>query len=342
MLHKIIRGLFRVALVILGLLMIGIGGWIGHGQNRLLEGFESGFAALHEAASAGFPSVSPDSVDQALDGQVVYLQGPLEHSPVSDPLTGVTLAAGGLRRTVEMYQWTEHIKSGGSGTRTTSTLEFEYRPEYRSKLINSDNFQAPPIFGEGEEHINPKTMPHDNMAFIAPDLRIGAWQLAESYAWRVASLRPVPEDVLAEALTSPDWEVADGAVQRRHQTWDIGAVRLKYEYLPVAEGNYSVIGIARDGRLDDDLFKDVIGPPLIEAGNVDPEQMVASAETYAYEGDLTKNWISWIFFGILLSLRTLARPFGFLRRFTDAPAKRRWPITIGIAAFLTVATAILI
>ena len=63
--------------------------------------------------------------------------------------------------------------------------------------------------------------------------------------------------------------------------------------------------------------------------------MVKMAESYAFEGDLTKNWIGWIFFGLLFSLRTIAMPFKPFRGFTQAPSKKRIPITIALAALVT-------
>lgn len=234
------------------------------------------------------------------------------------------------------------------GVRTSgSDRSYEYVQAWSEHLINSDDFQGHQLIG-GEDHVNPKSMPpYESEDIKASALRIGAWQLADSYAWRVGQWQPLPQDVLY-AGTSPDsWMHSGGYVYPRKVSEDIlatgiGAVRVSYQYAPVAAGNYSVIGIARDGVLyDDEVFAEVIGPPLIEPGEVDAETMVARAEEYANQGDApTNNPFAWVFIGLLISLRALALPFPVLRGFTHAPVGRRLMISGGVATLVTIIAAI--
>ena len=84
------------------------------------------------------------------------------------------------------------------------------------------------------------------------------------------------------------------------------------------------------------MFADVIGPPLIEPGNVDAEIMLSAAEEYADRGGAPTNGpFAWVLVGLLMSLRTLALPFPLLRGFTMAPFARRLLISAGAATALT-------
>lgn len=339
--EKLLRMLARAALVIVGASMIGIGVWIGHGQSATTAGFQAGFEKLRLAIEEGIPTLSPGRVDTGLEGQLVHLQGRIQYTPVEDPLTGLTLPASGLRRTVLMYQWEEQSRPGstrvGGGP---EGLDFVYDKVWSETIIDSDNFQPGPIFGDSEEHVNPASMPYDNIEINTSDLRIGTWRLSEYYAWRMAEWQPVAEDVLSTGLPAGDWEVAGGHVQPAHQVLDIGAVRIRYEYLPVANDRYSVVGLVRGGTVDDDLFTDVIGPPMIAPGDVSPESLLDSTEMYAYEGELTKSWIVWVFIGLLCTMRILAMPFGFLDVYTKAPIKRRLAITTVATILITAAVAV--
>src|ERR1700678_565941 len=70
---------------------------------------------LAEGKAAGV-DVSPDKVDEANEGKLVHVSGeatpaepPLE--TLTDPVFGVSAKALELKRTVEIYQWTETTKT---------------------------------------------------------------------------------------------------------------------------------------------------------------------------------------------------------------------------------------
>lgn len=333
---KTIRAIFTV----IGVLMVVIGIWAEYSYTQVSGNAVKGFAALSKTANKGIPSVSSDVIGSEFDSRIVHLQGPVEVAPVTDSLTGFTVKAGALRRTVEMYQWVERLKSRSV---TGGHPGYRYEKIWSHRHIDSESFDRGPLFGESAEHINPPSIPYENAEFAASAIRIGAWQLNERYALVVArDWQPVPEDVLVAGIISADWQTYEGYVYPRIQDSGAGEVRMTYEYLPVVDGSYSVLGIARRGVLDDDISKAFLGPVFMEPGNVDAASMVSIAEARWFGGGRSNTGIAWIFIGFMLSLRALARRFDGLKKFTEVPFKRRLPMTAGAAAMLTTLIVLLV
>lgn len=336
-----VRKILRVVFAIIGVLILAIGIWGEKSQTKARGRAIKGFAALHKTASEGIPTISPDEVSSDFDGRIVHLTGPLEIEPMIDDLTGSTVTAGALRRTVQMYQWNERIRS--TSTTSRAGIVYEYDRIWSDRHIDSDDFNQRPIFGKSEEHINPPSMPYENAELAASGLRVGAWQLNQLYGFRAADdWQPVPNDILAAGMTSEDWETVDGYVSPRHQTYDVGAVRIAYEYLPVLAGDYSLLGIPRGGVLDDDISEHFVGPVFMLPGKVDAASIISIAEEQWFGPGPSKIGIAWIFIGLMLSLRYLAKPFKGLHKFTEAPFKRRLPITVGAAAVITAVLVLLV
>jgi Transmembrane protein 43 len=74
-----------------------------------------------------------------------------------------------LKRTVEMFQWVEHIEKGKRGEKGRVT----YTKEYKETVINSGEFREP-------GHMNPPSMPFESKEQIAPVVNYGGFILADS------------------------------------------------------------------------------------------------------------------------------------------------------------------
>ena len=323
----------RFMRVFAGLLLIAIAIFALVAYRMSAEAGASGIETLRQVQSGEISTASPDVFDPGLDGRLVYLQGPLEAVPITDPLTGVTVEAGGLRRIVEMEQW--HRVLGGS--RIGSRPKFER--VWSDRVIPVDNKA---LFGE--DYVNPDSIPYPPEDFPSQGLRVGVWQLSEYYGWRASGQwQLVPFELLAESDTVDGWRFASCCIYDEKwnvQTDGIGDVRIRYEYLPVEKGVYSVLGVPRDGVLDYmELFGErSIGVPLIEPGSVDAAAMIDRVVEIEEPGErYGRGWLVWIFLGVLLALRPLTLPFSFLRGFWDAPIGKRLLMTLAVAIILSIA-----
>ena len=327
-----IRGMLRLLRVAFGLFALGIGVWGAYGQTYIIKRADQGVETLRKALEKGIPTVSPDAVDRQYDGQLVYMQGTLQPRLVTDPVTGLTLTAAGLHRTVELYQWHEKSRLSSRGSES-----YSFDQVWSERLIDSDQFHEP-LFGKSQNHDNPKALPYETNVWFEPeDMRIGAWRVPVHYyvQW-IAQEKPVPDEVLAAAVSPEDWYASDGYLQKREYGWS--NVRFRYDYTPVPEGGYSIIGVAHDGALD--LEDTLVDLPLIASGAVDAATLISRAA--AAERPRQRHWIAWVFIGVLLALRPLAMPFGFLRGLTEAPARRRIPISMAVAALITAAVGLFV
>ena len=325
-----VRGFFSrikvIRNVVIGILMLAVGVWMAHGQTQTREKASAGLQLLREAVDRGIPVLSTGVVEKNFDGQIAYLQGTLKVGNVTDPLTGLRLAAGSLHRTVETQQWQEIAT-----TRKAGSFDYGYQLVWSDRVIDSDKFHSP-LLGKQQEHVNPKTMPYETNTWFEPeDMRLGVWHIPVSnYAYWLSEEVPVPNDVLSKAVNLDNWYVNDGYLQTK--AYSPVTTRFHYDYRPIAEDVYSMIGIPRDGVLDlDDQFQSL---QLITLGAVDAETLVSRAESATVH--TLKYWMAWIFIGTLLVLRPIAGKFRALQGFSEASTGRRWVISLGVAALCTV------
>ncbi len=122
---------------------------------------------------AAVVAASAETVDPALEGKLIHLQGAI--TPNSDPedtSSGVWAeGAVALKRNVEMYQWVERQESKtekklGGGEETVTT--YTYAKEWSATAQKSSDFYNP------EGHQNP-SMPVDQAEFIIPDAALGGY-----------------------------------------------------------------------------------------------------------------------------------------------------------------------
>jgi hypothetical protein len=183
-----IIGSFVGALI--GILMI-IGGIILLWWN---EGRAVDAIRTLDAAARQVVEIDSASVNKATDGKLVHLTGKMATtSPARDRSFGI----GGndvlrLKRTVEMYQWTEtkstrtHDNVGGSQTTETT---YTYNREWAEGARNSTNFHEP------SGHHNPQ-LPIESTTIDSPEVTLGAYQVAHGLLDTVSDFKPLapPED----------------------------------------------------------------------------------------------------------------------------------------------------
>lgn len=133
--------------------------------------------SLEEGAS-GVVSVTPNSVETANEGKLVYVTGDATTTEtLSDPEFGVTVSALRLERVAELYQWKESKNShsekklGGGQTTVTS---YKYDRVWSPKLINSR------VFKQASGHENPQTIPVTNETWTAKSVTLGGFTLPEA------------------------------------------------------------------------------------------------------------------------------------------------------------------
>jgi hypothetical protein len=311
-----------------GILVLACGVWLASSQTALKKNAAAGLQTLRESVENGIPILSAAFIDKKYDGQLVYLQGNLKAGQTKDPVTGLTVAAASLRRTVETQQWQEYVKSNRAGSFT-----HDYKLVWSDHVIDSDNFDDVPLLGKSQKHVNPKNMPYADVSpWVEPgDMHLDAWRVPTyHYAQWISQEIPVKDAMLADGVNPEDWYISEGYLQKK--AYSEVAMRFRYDYMPVEEDVYSLIGIPHDGVLDlDDNYTSL---PLIARGAVDAETLLAQAEGTTVK--TSRYWIAWIFIGTLLLLRPVANRFQALQFFTAASLGRRWAMSLAVATLCTV------
>lgn len=120
--------------------------------------------ALDEGAGL-VVSVDPGGVDPRNQGRLVHISGPLAHRhvPADDMFPGLDVPRDAVRlaRTVEMYQWREHVRGRSETT---------YSKDWSKTPVDSTRFADPAGYA------NPP-MPLEGRSFGVPEDSIGAFSL---------------------------------------------------------------------------------------------------------------------------------------------------------------------
>jgi nitrogen fixation-related uncharacterized protein len=338
----------RFLRVVLGLALIATFLWALNDQKFTDENFGKAHEVLQEAAAKGIPTVPATPMEPAYEGDFVHIQGDLSIGNVHDPLTGLTLKALGVTRRIEMLQWQEE-KYRQTG-QTEGIWHARWHKIWSDRIIDSDSFQKTDLYFD-ENRDNPKKFPHDEVSPLhTSGLALGGWPLTISFGDRLVTEQPLPPEILRAAALPDGWYAsAEGDYLYPPQNADtvshdtIGAIRVRYEYTPLQEGRYSAVGLVNNGKLDDLLYERVYSLPLMAPGDVSADELVTQTLAVLSGGRGTqKNWIGYVFVGLLLCIGVLARLFPFLKGFTEAPFPKRALITVVVAAIGTAITGALV
>ena len=134
-------------------------------------------------------SVAADQVDAANQGKLVHVTGKADTEEIlKDPVFGVSAGAIKLRRSVEMYQWSETVSSEtkkklGGSTETVST--YSYEKKWSENAISSAGFK------ETVGHQNPGALPYQSSEQVAELVSLGAFQLSSSQLQGMTNYTPL-------------------------------------------------------------------------------------------------------------------------------------------------------
>jgi hypothetical protein len=328
-------------------LRLALGGFLIIGTSQLMVDYQKkvevktveAIAYYEQHVAEGVPTIPSDHVGLEYEGKFVHIQGVLDTGTVTDPLTGITFHTGqatALRRTVEMLQWREERK----GPQRYEVSRFT--TIWSERLIDSDTFKSRDLF-KGQVHNNPKQLPHQTEFWIeSGHLMLGAWPLELSYTNGNTGVG----GVLFEAVNTvaDGWQVSTPDdtqypyVTLEGQTTEVGAFRILYSRRTVLGGQYSAVGLVKDGVLSRPRWGNLaFDLQLLASGNVSASMLLEQALDKLHEGYIPpRNWIIYVFLGWLLCIGVLARFFPAFKSFTEAPFPRRAVLTVVTAAIGTV------
>ena len=146
-----------------------------------------GLAELRDQAI----SVSSDKVDAANEGAVVHLSGATQSAnPLNDETFGLKVNALRLRRTVEMYQWSESKQTSkrkdlAGGTKTVK--RYTYKRTWSSRYIDSGDFRK---LSARQTKVNPQFR-YESSTKLASPVTIGAFTLNGEFVDSFNNFKPI-------------------------------------------------------------------------------------------------------------------------------------------------------
>ena len=181
-------------LTVLGILLfIGAFPFLYWNEGRAVDRYN----ALNEAEGQT-TTVSSLSIDPSNEGKLLHFTADItnEGDKLTDPIFGATSDGLVLRRNVEMYQWVEKTKTTSkknTGGSKTTTTEYSYHKEWRSKPVNSGSFKKP------QGHTNP-SMTYNGASWTANQINIGAFELPSSLTGRLSWSKSIPVPKLDDII----------------------------------------------------------------------------------------------------------------------------------------------
>lgn len=235
-------------------------------------------------------SVSSDKKDTYNEGKLIHFTG---MTNVPDVLTdeefSVTKEALKMKRTVEVYQWSEETKSKtveklGGGTDTTTT--YTYIKKWSDSIIDSTNFK------ESELHQNPNSKLITDKEWIAEDVTVGAFSISKDMLSALNGYQPVSlsQDMINLESTTMSAQLQLVGSTIYYQTKDaavpeIGNTRITYEV--IAPQDISVVYKQQGESLVPYQTKNGSIISMIQTGKATAEEMFKNAQ----ESNKTMTWI---------------------------------------------------
>jgi len=235
-------------------------------------------------------SVSPDKKDAKNEGKLLHFTG---ITVVPDTLTddefAITKKALKMKRTVEVYQWSEEAKSKtveklGGGTETTTT--YTYAKKWSDSIIDSTNFK------ESELHQNPTSKMIADKEWIADGVKVGVFNISKDILSALDGYQPfsISQETgnLQSTTMSAQLQLVGGTIY--YQTKDaavpeIGNTRITYEV--ITPQDISVV-YKQDGEtLVPYQTKNGSSISMIQTGKSTAEEMFKNAQ----ESNKTVTWI---------------------------------------------------
>ena len=245
------------------------------------EGRAVSTAQMLAEAKGGVVSVDSAEDPARHEGKLVHLQGEIAvDQEVVDSTFGVKVKRPGLERQVEMYQWTERVKTKeeqkvGGGTRKIKT--YSYSKTWSKEAISSGAFKRP------EGHENP-AMPFRSWSARAEAGSIGAFAVDRAVLSEVDAQEPLKlDDAFMEQLKA---RVGARSVNLQGEgnsayvgdasSPKIGDLRISYFQL---KPDVSVIAQPTDGVLKSKNMSNGKALLIVASGKKTAQEMIEWEET---------------------------------------------------------------
>lgn len=184
--------------------------------------------------------VDPPKLNSANEGKPVYITGlATTDETLSDDVFPVAFKGIKMKRTVEIYQWTETSKSEkrkkvGGGEETVTT--YTYSKAWSSSAINSGNFAQP------QGHENSGSLPFESREIRAATVTLGDFTLSDSLVSKIGGYRKLEISAMPADPQSvpPLTKVANGGYYIGYNPAQpaIGDVRVGFEAIPPTDVSF--------------------------------------------------------------------------------------------------------
>jgi hypothetical protein len=255
-------------------------------------------------------SILPEVLSTNNEGRLVHTSGlATTEERLRDREFDIAENALRLRRTAQMYQWTEEEKSetrkkvGGSEETVTT---YTYSKEWREELIKSSDFE------EQAGHINPGEMPYRSLDMTTEEATLGAFRLPVAMVERVDAFEdlPVPADARPPREVRRKGQAYNGGFYVGENPEDPQVGDLRISFSVVRPTTISVVA-----QQDGNTFKPYLTKAggtldLLETGTRTAEEMF----TAAHEANKFLTWILRVvgFFCMFVGLLLFFKPLSVL------------------------------
>lgn len=238
---------------------------------KTAEGLKEGLSSV--------VSIEPGSVLPGNEGRLVHVSGDaVPGKPVVDSVFGISAPALRMKRTVEMYQWTEEkttqTRKKVGGSTETETI-YTYEKKWSAELIASGSFRHP------EGHQNPAAMLAKSGSTVAKPVKLGAFSLSDSIVGKMDGDHPLhlTEDHL-RALP-PTWRskaklAGDGLYFGSDPALPVIGDQ-KVQFTVLEPGEFSILARQKDRGLQTYLTKAGLEIERVESGQVAADLMFKHA-----------------------------------------------------------------
>jgi hypothetical protein len=321
--------------VLVGLVMAAVSvvvlGWNEGRSIAQMRGLSEGARMVVSAPLA--------TIDPANEGRLIHLSGLLRvEGRRTDPLSGVSAEGVSLKRSIELYQWSETRRSEtrtklGGGEETVTT--YTYARGWSSTAEDSTRFHTP------QGHENPAPLLDDTLV-SAEEGQVGAYRVDRRLLNAFQPSIPVlvtQEDAraLSMALSRPVRVETDALyVGMDPARPAVGDIRIRYTAAPA--GSVSVVAAQSGGALAPFTARSGAEIFLVTPGMATAQEMLQQAR----EGNQVLTWVLRlggvvgliVGFGLILApLPTLADvlpPLGAVVRFGTGTLAAIGGVAVGV------------
>ena len=220
-----------LALIVLGVMLL----FWNEGRTVAMQ------SAINEGMKS-YKDVTSEQIDSKNEGQLIATTGKLDLSnsgELKDQKFGITVKGAKLRRNVEMYQWIEECTTDENDKETCN-----YKKDWSSNLEDSSEFKE-------SGHSNPTSFKYESEDFLAPNVKVGAFDLPERLLNNLSYNQKLNNEKLTAMYTTPveDFRLEGNYITNTKADTEtvVGDLRISYEY--ASDGEVSLLGVQNGSTL---------------------------------------------------------------------------------------------